>query len=336
MAKITSKFDEFCSEILSTRALRRLGEITFLGAIDFVQPSNGSARHRRRHYRLEHSRGVADLISKYCDRTFLPDRERLHLLAAGLLHDTGHGPLSHTLESIFKTEFEIDHHSVGLAHILGTTKFGEEIASVFLKWQIDREYVAELVSANIGGSFSPVFGSSHNVDTLEGITRSMAMVKPSSTHRSADSFLERVWLNGEFDFEVGDEFWFLKNEVYSLLINGAVGRVMDAIAKSYMKSRISDFAPKDFMLGEGQFKKRHGTLFGILNSARSGRLDIDLLDSKMLQTELEFVTRQFVIDKNSKSLTSRYLQKKSRKIRPLNSVLQAFSTLDAHQLEMSL
>ena len=331
-----TKIDDFCSELLATRALRRLGEITFLGAIDFVQPSNGNAPHRRRHYRLEHSQCVTKLISQYCDRISLPDFERFHLLAAGLLHDVGHGPLSHTLEAVFKSEFGLDHHSVGLAHIYGKTKLGEEISEVFSKWNIDREYVAELVTARADSLYSSIFCSSHNVDTLEGIARSMTMVKPSSTHRSADSFLERLWLSGEFDYEVGDEFWLMKNEVYTLLINGAIGRLMDAVAKSYMKSRVSEFGPEDFMLGESQFKKRHGILFKILNNARSGKRINDFLDSNMLQTELEFVTRQFVINGDSRLLSARYLQKKSERTLPLQSILQTFSNAKTHQLELSL
>jgi uncharacterized protein len=336
MGHLDKQVDEFRSDLLATRAMRRLGKITFLGAIDFVQPSNGNAPNRRRHYRLEHSVGVAKLIAKYCEFHSSSQSERLHLQAAALLHDVGHGPLSHTLEPIFKTAFEVDHHSVGMAHILGKTKIGVEVSAVLLKWKIDRERLAELVNTQSNSCSAKIFSSSHNADTIEGITRTMAMVRPVSKYRSAEEFFERVWLKEFFNTDAGDEFWTLKNEAYKLHINGAVGRLMDAIAKSYMKSRLSEFSPSDFLQGEDVFKKKHALLFQLLSSGRSFRALSQIVDSKMMDTEVEFVTREFRIDDNADSPSARYLQFKSKKSAPLSTVVRNVESNEARQLDMGL
>lgn len=104
--------DPLAKELLSTRAMKRLSGIGFLGAIDYVTKGSGRAAYRRRHNRLEHSIGVALLAQRFCEVAEVTERERLTLVAAGLLHDVGHGPLSHTLEPVFSDYFGIDHDSV--------------------------------------------------------------------------------------------------------------------------------------------------------------------------------------------------------------------------------
>lgn len=102
--------DSLAKELLSTRAMDRMSDIGFLGAIDYLTKSSGRAAYRRRHNRLEHSIGVALLAQRFSEVAEISERERLTLVAAGLLHDVGHGPLSHTLEPVFSDYFGIDHH----------------------------------------------------------------------------------------------------------------------------------------------------------------------------------------------------------------------------------
>jgi uncharacterized protein len=336
MLDFDPEVDEFCTELLSTRAMRRLEGITFLGAIDYVQPSNGNSAHQRRHNRFEHSLAVTKLVSQYCVAKELSLQSSRHLLAAALLHDVGHGPLSHTLEPIFKVAFGVDHHLMGEAHLRGQTSIGREIEKIFIKWQIDRDLVIELLWGNNGVQHSSLFCSSHNVDTLEAITRSIAMVRPSSTPRTAKNYFELLWLSNKSEIAVGDEFWRLKNDVYKLLINGMTGRLMDSVAKSYMKSRLDQFSPLDFLSSERRFSGRHRDLFSLLRSARPLSLLGQLVDKKMLQTELEFVSREFFVDGESVTFEGRYKQAKSRHTQRLDAIIESNAQVDPTQYEMSL
>lgn len=98
-------------DLLDTREVQRLRRIKQLGASQFTF-------HGAEHTRFSHSVGVYELARRICDlfRRNYPveregkngwdDRERLVTLCAALLHDLGHGPYSHTFESLFNTNHE--------------------------------------------------------------------------------------------------------------------------------------------------------------------------------------------------------------------------------------
>ena len=91
---------DVASRLLSNRWLVRLDHIRQLGVCSFVYPS---ATHTRR----EHSLGVyhlAGIVATHI-RSLLPlvTEEDVELVRiAGLLHDVGHGPLSHMYESLWR------------------------------------------------------------------------------------------------------------------------------------------------------------------------------------------------------------------------------------------
>lgn len=202
--------DEFVRQLLSTKALRRLQDITFLGAIDYLQPSNGKQNHRRRNNRFEHTLGVARLVAAYCDTQRMEAKDFRPLIAAALLHDVGHGPLSHTLEPIFKTYFGLDHHTVGVSYVRGKGTIGQELDHFFRLWQVDREQVIEIIQGTSTEKHSRLFSSTHNVDTIEAITRSYSMVRRSLAPRTADYYFNSIWLGKSPSNVVADDFWRLK------------------------------------------------------------------------------------------------------------------------------
>lgn len=300
--------DVFVQQLLSTKALRRLQDVTFLGAVDYLQPGNGSQPHRRRNNRFEHTIGVARLVAKYCDAQKLTEKESRPLLAAALLHDIGHGPLSHSLEPIFRTHFGLDHHSMGASYLRGNGIIGEELVEILRYWNVDREQVLELMQGCSSDSHSKLFNSTHNVDTIEAITRSLAMVRRSFAPRTADYYFTRLWLNESFSYFVGDEFWRLKDTVYHVLINGVAGRFMDSVAQSYMLVFLRDFKESDFALTDSKFMRKFEKLHHILlNVLPLVRLQSEL-DEKMLSTHLRLTRRRFFVDENNTAEEKRYRQ----------------------------
>lgn len=94
-------------EWVDSPVVQRLRNLKQLGACLYVYPNST-------HSRFEHSLGVSYLAGKYFDRlcvdmelgTYDHDVKQWRTAAqiAGLLHDLGHGPFSHTFETIVNTQ----------------------------------------------------------------------------------------------------------------------------------------------------------------------------------------------------------------------------------------
>lgn len=106
------KLSAIFSELIETPELQRLYNIKQLGLAHLVFPG-------AHHTRLEHSLGAYHLAYKIADTLGLNQYEKELVGIAGLLHDVGHGPFSHTLESILRTTFGVDHVDLTEQLILG-------------------------------------------------------------------------------------------------------------------------------------------------------------------------------------------------------------------------
>src|SRR5262245_9769636 len=103
--------DGFFSELIQSDAFQRLGAIRFLGGIDYLLvPTPNGTPGNIRYTRLQHSLGVARLALEYSSIFELPSADRRLIVAAALLHDIGHAPLSHSIEPVFRECFAFDHH----------------------------------------------------------------------------------------------------------------------------------------------------------------------------------------------------------------------------------
>lgn len=79
--------------VLDSEEVQRLRQIKQLGAVTRVYPS-------ATHTRFSHSLGVMHLAGTIANKVGLADSEVTEARLAGLLHDTGHGPFSHTSEQV--------------------------------------------------------------------------------------------------------------------------------------------------------------------------------------------------------------------------------------------
>jgi len=106
------KLDNFFIKLLETPELQRLYNIKQLGFAHLVFPG-------AHHTRLEHSLGVYSIASQISESLQLNKHEKKIVMCAALLHDIGHGPFSHTLESILLEKFGVDHVDLTEKLILG-------------------------------------------------------------------------------------------------------------------------------------------------------------------------------------------------------------------------
>ncbi|MFD2671556.1 HD domain-containing protein [Marinicrinis sediminis] len=97
--------DEVIWDLINTREMQRLRRIRQLGTSFYTF-------HGAEHSRFSHSLGVYEITRKIISQferngfSDWPTEERLLCLCAALLHDIGHGPFSHSIESAFDTDHE--------------------------------------------------------------------------------------------------------------------------------------------------------------------------------------------------------------------------------------
>ncbi|MBU3966498.1 MAG: HD domain-containing protein [Euryarchaeota archaeon] len=96
-------------ELLGTPVVQRLRRIKQLGNTHLVYPSAC-------HSRFEHTLGVLHIANRMAEKLSLSDSEIEIIRYAALLHDIGHGPLSHNFEAILEivNHKEISHENITL------------------------------------------------------------------------------------------------------------------------------------------------------------------------------------------------------------------------------
>ncbi len=99
------KFEGATLRILETPEIQRLSGIKQLGLTYLVFPGAN-------HSRLEHSIGVGYVAGRMGEALQLPKNEIETLKVAGMLHDLGHSPFSHTLEYFLREKTHMDHMDV--------------------------------------------------------------------------------------------------------------------------------------------------------------------------------------------------------------------------------
>ena len=106
-------------ELVKTPEFQRLRHIRQLGLAYLVYPGAN-------HSRFEHSLGAWNVARRLAGEVGLQEDESMLLQVGALLHDIGHGPFSHTFESIYKHYVrEHDHMRLGQDIILGRINITE-------------------------------------------------------------------------------------------------------------------------------------------------------------------------------------------------------------------
>lgn len=98
----TMKVEPLVLDLMETLEIQRLNGIKQLGLTYLVFPGAN-------HTRIEHSLGASHLAKRISDVLSFEDSEKDLLVTAALLHDVGHGPFSHTLETTLEQSIGMDH-----------------------------------------------------------------------------------------------------------------------------------------------------------------------------------------------------------------------------------
>ena len=297
-------------DVIESKAFQRLKDIMFLGSIDYVLDIKNN-KSIKRHNRFQHSLGVARLALQFSEEKKLSERQENICVVAALLHDIGHAPLSHSLESVFKEHFGISHHDAGEQIIKGDVKIGKGLHKILVKWDINPFEILSIIDGKGGRPYNDVFSHSINIDTIEGISRSYKYIKPDNDITYPVSVVLDALINLTVDSkDVLDKFWDLKHEVYSRLINSRLGVLADFICQDYMRTHSSKFKKEYYFGDEDELIINHAALFDRLICLGRG-------SKKLFSANLRIscFKRSFFIDENVGldslySIDARYKQKK--------------------------
>ncbi|NWO04552.1 MAG: HD domain-containing protein [Alteromonadaceae bacterium] len=291
--------DSFYQPILKSRAFKRLRGVSFLGALDYAvghkQKQTGS--------RAEHSLNVAALANFVATRRQYTPELKKHLIVAGLLHDIGHPPLSHSAEPFIKKHIGYGHHHAGEKILKGQHELGRAL-NKWLRQNTDLTFLISLIDQNAldidGGD---LFSTSINIDTIEGITRSHQLInRMSETSLSrkrieiaAASFLPEV----NNPWPKLDQFWKMKHQVYANLITSQRGLVADKLSQLYFQYENKSLSERDIFTSEAQWKKRYATLFHGLTSIKKQSLSIKWMSGE----QVSYTSRCYYLDENQSDFT---------------------------------
>jgi uncharacterized protein len=200
--------DRVIWDLVGTKEFQRLRRIKQLGTTYLTF-------HGAEHSRFNHSLGVYEIIRRIIDDVFKGrpewnEEERLVSLCAGLLHDLGHGPFSHSFEKVF----DLDHEEFTQKIILGDTEvnavlmkvgsdFPKKVAEVIAKTYSNKQVVS-LISSQIDADRMDYLqrdayytGVSYGHFDMERILRVMrpredqVVIKQSGMHAVEDYIMSR-------------------------------------------------------------------------------------------------------------------------------------------------
>ncbi len=150
------RIDGVARDLLDTPPLQRLRRISQLGTVSLVYPSAN-------HTRFEHSLGVFHLACAALESLGIEGVRADRIRAAALLHDIGHGPFSHNLESLTYRRTGRYHDDVDDLVAEG------QVGAVLREHDLDPAAVAELISGE--GRFGQLVSGELDVDRMDYLVR---------------------------------------------------------------------------------------------------------------------------------------------------------------------
>ncbi len=228
-------------ELIQTVEVQRLSFVHQLGTTFQCYPGAHGMR-------LSHALGVsylADTIGKHVLENMygIPDTEkagiRKLLQAAGMLHDIGHTPWSHTLEPLYIEMNGVDHMDLVADLVRGDTTFNikgaGKIPEILRSYDVDPSDVADLVCSNFKGPRylqQMIFGEV-DADMLDYLQRDFYSTGVAFGHIEVDRIISTMRVeNNEIVFlskghEAIRDFLFARMQMYSSVYLHKKTRIVD-------------------------------------------------------------------------------------------------------------
>jgi len=170
------KLEGILLKLLETPEIQHLYNIKQLGFAHLVFPG-------AHHTRLEHSLGVYHLATRVAETLNLRNSEKEIIRYAAFLHDIGHGPFSHTLESILRETFDIDHIGLTEKLIFGEYEIFDSkekkyisspsVCQILDKNHINKYEIVQIIKGDVNEKtyLSQILNSAIDIDQLDYLIR---------------------------------------------------------------------------------------------------------------------------------------------------------------------
>lgn len=179
--------DQLAWKLLDTPEFQRLRRIRQLGVSEFVFPSATHTRFAHCVGVFHTARQLVRIIKREIssiDQDYNPERAEAAVIAA-LLHDLGHGPLSHTFEGVQKSRGVRKKHETWSAEIVRNPDGGIQPLLERYRAGFADEIAAMLEKEDPGDIYHAVVSSSFDADRLDYLRRDRLM---TGTHAGAIDF----------------------------------------------------------------------------------------------------------------------------------------------------
>lgn len=298
--------DELYSQIIGTEAFTRLKGISFLGAIDYLP----EYKNIRRVYksRWKHSLSVAALAKLIAEKRKYDQELTRHIVVAGLLHDIGHPPLSHSVEPFFKSRFGYGHHEMGEMLLDGKVEKGECLNKI-INSSLDLSFIKKLIDGKVceadGGD---LFSSKINLDTIDGIIRSSRYINKYSYSLSPVTVALASFTDKASErYKVLDNFWLLKDFIYKALITSGNGLNADIQSRIRFEQGYEKISEQSLFVTENSWHQKFSSVFNLIRSVSS-----DQQQPGKAGQSIRFIRRNYFINKNEVIHDKRYLYTKEK------------------------
>jgi HD superfamily phosphohydrolase len=281
-------------DIINSKSFKRLKNISFLGAIDYINPT------KKKFYRYEHSLSVATLALLYSKLKKFNKKDKDNLVVSALLHDIGHTPLSHSIENNFKKKYGINHHINGNNIILGNSIFRYEIKNILNDYDIDEKYIIKILNGDIDNEISFALINPINIDTIDGINRCYLSMNYSDKYNKLGLVYKQVDIVKALVDKneiVLNSFWELKQRMYKDFIHNPINLYADFFASNFIQD--SMLSKDDFTIDDKRLRDNNLELFKSLR----------LLRSTAVKQKLKYKKREYNINSNSINSYSDILSK---------------------------
>ncbi len=147
--------DDLAISLIDTREMQRLRRVKQLGFANLVYPGAN-------HTRFEHSLGVLHLAELLLCKLNVDGLQDIkdEIRVAALIHDIGHMPLSHTIESVLVEKYGKGHEYF---------QIGGELAEVVDQFGLDKVLIEKLIRGE--SPFSQIISSDVDIDRMDYIIR---------------------------------------------------------------------------------------------------------------------------------------------------------------------
>ena len=251
--------DRIAWELLNTREFQRLRRIRQLGFYDLVFPG-------ATHSRFAHSVGVyhlarrlARVIARWEGAAHDPGRERVALLAA-LLHDVGHGPLSHTFEAATRALGRPRRHEEWSAEIaVGDTAVNRVLRDV--DEALPERIAGLLTDEDPKDIYGAIVSSQFDADRLDYIQRDRLMAGVEFGHIDLDWLFDCLEVGaiavgegtpfeapclylGPKGLQVAEEYLEARFRLYQMVYMHKTARGADKMLEAFFAAAMSACAGK--------------------------------------------------------------------------------------------